>query len=138
METVFLSLRRFQRWLCGTRVLVQTDRTLVMHYLNMGERDQVQEPALEGSGDYSVVSRISLTAVHISGPDNVEANGLSCHQVENPLQLELSTKWFLDPRVTSLLFGIWGLPTVDLCATCLNNKDEAFLPPRLLCCQATL
>ncbi len=34
LETVFLDLKRFQRWLCGTHVLVQTDSTTVMHYLN--------------------------------------------------------------------------------------------------------
>ncbi len=34
LETVFLALKTFQRWLCGTHVLVQTDNTTVMHYLN--------------------------------------------------------------------------------------------------------
>ncbi len=33
LETVFLALKRFQRWLCGTHVLVHTDSTMVMHYL---------------------------------------------------------------------------------------------------------
>ena len=34
LETVFLALKTFQRWLCGTHVLVQTDTTTIMHYLN--------------------------------------------------------------------------------------------------------
>ncbi len=36
------------------------------------------------------------------------------------------TDWSLDHRVTNLLFDIWGQPVVDLFATWLNNKVEAF------------
>ncbi len=34
LETVFLALKTFQRWLCGIHVLVQMDSTTMMHYLN--------------------------------------------------------------------------------------------------------
>ena len=40
--------------------------------------------------------------------------------------MEHSTEWSLDHRVTNLLFDIWGLPTVELFTTRLNNKVEAF------------
>ncbi len=42
--------------------------------------------------------------------------------MDNPHRLECSTEWYLDLRVTNLLFDIWGRPTVDLFATQLNNK----------------
>ena len=70
--------------------------------------------------------RITLLAVHISGQGNVEADRLSQFRIENPRRLEHSTEWSLDLRVTNLLFDIWGQPTVDLFATRLNNKVEAF------------
>ncbi len=35
-------------------------------------------------------------------------------------------QWSLDCRVNNLLFDIWGLPTVDLFTTRLNNKVETF------------
>ncbi len=70
--------------------------------------------------------RITLSAVHISGQDNVEAERLSRFQIENPHQLECSTEWSLNRRVTKLLFDIWVLPTADLFATRLHNKVEAF------------
>ncbi len=72
-------------------------------------------------------STISLTSVRISCPDNVEADCLSHLQVKKYCQLERATEWSLDPRVTSLLLYIWGLPTVDLFATQLNNKGEGIL-----------
>ena len=69
--------------------------------------------------------RITLSAVYISGQDNVEADRLSRFRIENPRRLERSTEWSLDCRVTNLLFDIWGQPAVDLFATWLN-KVEAF------------
>ncbi len=47
-------------------------------------------------------------------------------RIKNPHRFERSTKWSLDSRVSNLLFDIWGLHTVDLFATRLNNKVEAF------------
>ncbi len=64
---------------------------------------------------------ISLTAVHISGCDNVEADCLSRHRVEHPRCLERSTEWSLDQ---DLLFDLWGVPIVDLFTTRLNTKMQ--------------
>ncbi len=38
----------------------------------------------------------SLTAVHISAPDNIEADCVFRH-VKNPRRLERSAEWSLDP-----------------------------------------
>ncbi len=48
------------------------------------------------------------------------------HRVENPRRIEQSTEWSLDPRIAHQLFVMWGIPTVDLFATRLNRKVEAF------------
>ncbi len=128
LETVFLTLKTFQKWLCGAHVLVQTDSTTVMHYLNRagGTRSRTLDWKVREIIHWCLSMRIALSAVHISGEDNVEADRLSRFRIENPRRLERSTEWSLDSRVTSLLFAIWGLPTVDLFTTRLNNKVEAF------------
>ncbi len=128
LETVFLALKTFQRWLCGAHVLVQTDSTTVMHYVNRagGTRSRSLDYKVREIILWCLSMRITLSAVHISGQDNVEADRLSRFRIENPHRLERSTKWSFDRRVTNLLFDIWGLPTVDLFASRLNNKVEAF------------
>ncbi len=128
LETVFLALKTFQKWLCGAHVLVQTDSTTVMHYLNRagGTRSRSLDWKVRKIIHWCLSMRITLSAVHISGQDNVEVDRLSQVWIENPRRLERSTKCSLDRRVTNLLFDIWGLPTVDLFATRLNNKVEAF------------
>ena len=138
LETVFLALNKCQRWLCGTHVLVQTDITMVMHYLNRagGTRSRCLDWKVREIIHWCLSMRITLSAVHISGQDNVEADHLSQFRVKNPRRLQHSTEWTLDHRVTNLLFDIWGQPTVDLFTTQLNNKVEAFfshLPDRLAC-----
>ncbi len=116
--------------------MVQTHSTTVMHYLNRagGTRSRCLDWKVREIIDWCLSMRITLSAVHISGQDNVEADHLSWFQIENPRRLEHSTEWSLDRRVTNLLFDIWGQPAVDLFATRLNNKAEAFfsrLPDRL-------
>ncbi len=93
-----------------------------------GRGDQVQVLALEVREIilWCLSMRITLSAVHMPGKDNIEVGRLSRFRIENPRRLERSAEWSLDRRVTNLLFGIWGLPTVDLFATHLNNKVEAF------------
>ncbi len=119
LETVFLALNKCQRWLCGTHVLVQTDITMVMHYLNRagGTRSRCLDWKVREIIHWCLSMRITLLAVHISGQDNVEADHLSRFRVKNPRQLQHSTEWTLDHRVTNLLFDIWGQPTVDLFTT---------------------
>ncbi len=86
LDTVFLTLKRFQRWLCGAHVLVQTDGTMVMHYLNRagGTRSRWLDWKVREIILSCLSMRITLSAVHISGQDNVEADGLSRFQIQNP------------------------------------------------------
>ncbi len=114
-------------WLCGAHVLVQMDSTTVMHYLHRagGTRSRNLDWKVRDIFLWCLSLRITLSAVHISGQDNVEADRLSRFRIENPRRLERSTKWSLDRRVTNQFFDIWDLLTVDLFTTQLNNKVEA-------------
>ena len=103
LETAFLTLKRFQKWLCGTHVLVQMNRTTVMHYLNRsgGTRSRCLDWKVEEIICWCLSMRITLSAVHISGHDNVEADRCSRFRIENPRRLERCTEWSLDRRVTN-------------------------------------
>ena len=85
LETVFLALKRFQRWLCGAHVQVQMDSTTVMHYLNRagGTRSRCLDLKAQEIIHWCLSLRITLPAVHISGQDNVEADRLSWFRIEN-------------------------------------------------------
>ncbi len=123
----FLTLKRFQSMLCGQHVLVQTNNTTVMYYLNKGAETRSSLNQLARNLTLCCVARqISLAAVHLAGVDNVQADRLSRPRVENLCRIERSTEWSLDPRIAHQLFGMWGIPTVDLFATQLNRKVEAF------------
>ncbi len=114
---------------------------MVMHYLNRvgGTRPRCLDWKVREIIHWCLSMRITLSAVHILGQDNVEADRLSQFRIENPRRLERSTEWSLDHRVTNLLFDIWGLPAVDLFDTRLNNKVDAFFSrlPALWVCRAT-
>jgi hypothetical protein len=125
-----------QLWLpriAGTTVLLQTDNTTVMAYVNhLGgtrSRQMAQEAAplaqlLEDNG-------IDLLASFVPGVDNVLADRLSRSQGPCP------TEWKLAPRVARLLFQKWGWPTVDCFATAestqlpvfcsLRNEDQSLM-----------
>ncbi len=141
LETVFLALKRFQRCLCGAHILVQTDSTTVMHYLNRagGTRSRCLDWNVREIIHWYLSMRMTLSAEHISGQDNVEADHLSQFRNKNPQGLECSTKWSLDRRITNQLFDIWDQPTIDLFATRLNNEVEAFFScfPHPLALQGT-
>ncbi len=118
-----VTFKRFQRWLCAMHILVQMDSNAVMHYLNSawGTRSWSLDMKVRAIIQWCLRSRISLVAVHMLGPDKRQGGSpLSSSSREHP------TDWSLDPRVTSPLFDIWGLPTVDLFATWLNSKVNAF------------
>ena len=115
--------------MCGTHVLVQMDSTTVMHYLNRmgGTRSRSLDLKVREIIQWCQPFRITLSAVHISGSDNVEADRLSRDQIPTSRCLEHSTEWSLDIRVTNQLFDLWAVPTVDLLfATRLNSRVVEF------------
>ena len=67
---------------------------------------------------------VHLDARYLPGHTNVLADILSCRwQV-------VGTEWSLHPQVARSLLRVWGNPSIDLFAACLNAK----LPPVLLAC----
>ncbi|CAJ0923579.1 unnamed protein product [Ranitomeya imitator] len=60
---------------------------------------------------------LSLTALHIRGVENLEADFLSCHTLRQG-------EWTLNPRIFRKIVDIWGLPQIDLFATRNNRQME--------------
>lgn len=101
-----------ESWLCGTHVLVKIDSTImVKHYLNRVGATRSRNLNWDIISFWDIIwwclrSRITLTVVYILGTQNAMVHCLSHHQAKNPCQLERSTVWYLDSKVTSLLMGI--------------------------------
>ncbi len=79
-------------------------------------RDQVQEPRLEGLGDYSVVSELKDFSSPHFGPQQ--------HLIVKSSTVGGYIECSPHPRVISLILAIWEQPTVELFATWLNHNFE--------------
>jgi hypothetical protein len=121
MRAVFLSLKAFISALRGKMVLVQTDNTTVMSYINkMGGTKSPRLCILT----YQMLiwckrEQMFLTARHIPGVENVLADKLS-RMVIDP------TSWKIHQRMVNLVFQVLGHPWVDLIASKGNQKLPCF------------
>jgi hypothetical protein len=132
-RAVLLAVQLWLPLLTNATVLLQTDNTTVMAYVNhLGgtrSRQMAQEAAplaqlLEDNG-------VDLLASFVPGKDNVLADQLSRSLGPNPME------WKLAPRIARLLFKKWGRPNVDCFATLenaqlpifcsLHNEEQALL-----------
>jgi hypothetical protein len=125
LMAVWLALRQFLPLIRGSSVMAMTDNTTVVgqisHQGGTHSRSlyNLSFQLLLWCDHYDIV----LSARHIPGRLNVIADLLSRrHQVIN-------TEWSLSPKVTSLLWQLWGQPHVDLFATKSNAKLPTYVSP---------
>ena len=125
LKAVFLALKSFEH-LCKNRiVLIATDNTTVVSYINKegGMRSGSLCALLWRLLSWCHPRGIVLRARHIPGRLNVIADKLSRHNQV------IQTEWSLDQQVFNLLCSNWGLPQVDLFATRFNFKIPRFVSP---------
>ena len=122
---VSLALQSFKNQYQNQRVLVATDNSTVMAYINKqggthsAEMCAVPWKIMTWCHHY----QITLKARHIPGCLNVMANILSrSNQVQ-------STEWSLHPQVFKQICQKWFTPHVDLFATCLKHKLPLYVSP---------
>ena len=115
LKAVFLALQSFKDQCQNQTVLVATDNSTVVAYINkQGGTHSVEMCAL---------LRKIMTWCHIPGCLNVMADLLSrSNQVQ-------STEWSLDPQVFKQICHKWFTPHVDLFATRLNHKVPLYVSP---------
>jgi ribonuclease HI len=121
LQAVFNALKAFLPDVRGRSVLVQTDNTATLYYINkMGGTKSRELCAL--TWDlllWCMLHQIDLVAAHIPGEENVLADRLSRHIL--PYH-----EWELAERVVQRIFQYWSTPDVDLFATVENRKLSRF------------
>jgi hypothetical protein len=122
-RAILRALKSFQPVLQGKSVLVSTDNSTTLSYINkQGGTKSFQ--MLEATSELLIwchTNAILLQANHIKGSLNVMADQLSrSHQV-------IETEWSLHPTVANLIWEEFFVPQIDLFATRFNNKLTKFV-----------
>ena len=125
LKAVFLALRHFKDQCQGQTVLVLTDNSTVVAYINKqgGTHSAEMCALLWRIMTWCHHFHITLKARHIPGCLNVMADLLSrSNQVQ-------STEWSLHPQVFKQICQRWFTPHVDLFTTHLNHKLPLYVSP---------
>ena len=119
MMTVLIALQRWQKFLQGKSILIRSDNTTVVQYLN--KQGGTISPRLCRLSMYIwetvLQNNMWIKAAHIAGKDNVLADDLSRGR-----KMVTSDEWSLCPQTTQWIFEVLGRPLVDLFAYKGNNK----------------
>ena len=125
IKAVFLALKEFQDLCSNNIVLVATNNTTVVAYINKegGMKSGFLCALLWRILSWCTRKRVTLKAHHIPGRLNVIADKLS------RLGQTIQTEWSLHPEVFPAICSRWHQPQVDLFATRFNNKLPQFVSP---------
>ena len=122
---MFLALKEFQNLCANKIVLVATDNTTMMSYINKegGMRSGTLCAQLWRILTWCTRHQVTLQARHIPGRLNVVADKLS------RLGQTIQTEWSFLPEVFQAICSRWHQPQTDLFATRFNNKLPQFVSP---------
>ena len=125
LKAVLLALKEFQDLCVGEIVLVATDNTTVVAYINKegGMKSGPLCALLWRILTWCSQRQVTLKARHIPGHLNVIADKLS------RLGQTIQTEWSLLPEVFQEICNRWHQPHVDLFATRFNHKLPLFVSP---------
>ena len=118
MKALFLGLQSFRDDVIGHHVTAMCDNSMVVAYVNKQGGTVSRALCLLASRllRWTESLDIHLDARYLPGQANVLADLLSRRgQV-------VGTEWSLHPQVARSLLRVWGNPSIDLFATCLNAK----------------
>ena len=124
LKAVFLALQEFQDLCIHKIVLVETDNTTVVSYINRegGMRSGPLCALLWRILTWCARNQVTLKARHIPGRLSVVADKLS------RLDQTTQTEWSL-LQVFQAICNRWHRPQIDLFATRFNNKLPLFVSP---------
>ena len=125
LKAIFLALKEFQTLVCDKTVLIATDNTTVVAYINKegGMKSGSLCALLWRILSWCTRQQVTLRVRHIPGRLNVIADKLS------RLGQTIQTEWSLHPAVFQAVCSRWHQPQVDLFATRFNNKLPQFVSP---------
>ena len=117
LKAVLLALQEFQALCMNKVVLVATDNTTVVAYINKegGMKSGPLCALLWRILTWCTRNQVTLKARHIPGRLNVIADKLS------RLGQTIQTEWSLNPEIFRAIWNRWHTPQVDLFATRFNN-----------------
>ena len=118
MKALFLDLQAFREDVIGHHVTAMCDNSTVVAYVNKQGGTVSRALCLLTSRllRWTESFDVHLDARYLPGESNVLADLLSRRgQV-------VGTEWSLHPQVARSLLRVWGNPSIDLFATCLNAK----------------
>ena len=118
LTAVLLALKGFQEHLQGQTVLICSDNSTVVSYLNKeGGTHSIEMCALIWRIlAFTNSRRIQIRARHVPGSQNVIADSLS--QRDKVIQ----TEWSLHQKIFNQICRVWHTAMVNLFATHLNHK----------------
>ena len=112
MEAVMLSIQHFLPKLVGKNVLIRSDNSTVVRYINKQEGTHSPQLCMRTWKLWQLAldNQMLLKAAHIAGKKNILADRLSRFKVE-------PTEWTLNKKIVLKLFTIWEVPHIDLFAS---------------------
>ena len=125
LKAVLLALRFFQSDCRNNQVLIASDNTSVVSYINKqgGIRSAKLCALMWRILTWCHLNNVTLRARHVPGSLNVIADGLSRRNQVQP------TEWSLSPQIFKQISKLWKSPQVDLFATSLNTKLPTYVSP---------
>ena len=125
LKALFLALKEFQALCTNKTVLIATDNTTVVAYINKegGMKSGPLCALLWRILTWCTRNAVTLKVQHIPSRLNVIAVKLS------RLGQTIQTEWSLNPEVLKAIWNRWHRPQVDLFATRFNNKLPQFVSP---------
>ncbi|XP_030062722.1 MBT domain-containing protein 1 [Microcaecilia unicolor] len=124
-RAIRLALLHFGSLLEGTAVRVLSDNASAVAYINRqgGTRCRLLCREAESLLAWAEIHLTAISASHVAGVDNVQADFLSRHTLD-------PGEWALSDRAFQLIVQRWGLPVLDLFASRLNSKVPRFFSRR--------
>ena len=125
LKAVLLALKGLQEHLQGKRVLICSDNSTVVSYLNKeGGTHSIEMCTLIWRIlAFTNSRRIQIRARHVPGSLNEIADSLSRRDKV------IQTEWSLHQQIFNQICRVWHTPMVDLFATHLNHKLPIYVSP---------
>ena len=125
LKAVISALQHWAPVLQGHQVMVATDNSTVVSYINKqgGTRSPTLLRLTVDLFLWLEAQNIIVRARHIPGCLNVIADHLS-----RPNQ-PIPTEWSLHPEIVERIFRVWSTPEVDMFATLSNSHLPRFMSP---------
>ena len=123
MKALFMGLQAFQEDVSGRHVTAMCDNSTVVAYVNKqgGTVSRALRLLTSCLLRWTESFDVHLDARYLPGEINVLADVLSRRRQV------VGTEWSLHPQVARSLLRLWGNPSIDLFATCLNASRNVFL-----------